>query len=58
MSKATVTAEYRTLIQFESEGTEALEALEDTAWDIFSQIEHSELDWDIVVNRYVDGETH
>jgi len=58
MARATVTAEYRTILQFESDGTESLELLETTASEIFEQIGKSELDWDIVVNVYSDSELH
>ena len=56
--KIKVLAEYTTSVTFDADGTETLEQLEDTAWEIFEQIEHSELDWDVVVSRYDPSKAH
>jgi hypothetical protein len=56
--KVKVLAEYTTSVTFDADGTETLEQLEDTAWGIFEQIDHSELDWDVVVSRYDPTKAH
>ncbi len=56
--KIKVLAEYTASITFDADGTETIEQLEDTAWQIFEQIEHSDLDWDIVVSRYDADKAH
>jgi hypothetical protein len=56
--KIKVLAEYTTSVTFDANGTETLEQLEDTAWEIFEQIDHSELDWDVVVSRYDPTKAH
>ena len=56
--KVKVLAEYTTSVTFDANGTETLEQLEDTAWEIFEQIDHSELDWDVVVSRYDPTKAH
>jgi hypothetical protein len=56
--KIKVLAEYTASVTFDADGTETLEQLEDTAWEMFNLIEHSELDWDVVVSRYDANKAH
>lgn len=56
--KIKVLAEVTTGFTFDVEGTETLEQLEDTAWEIFEQIDKSELDWDIAVSKYDASKAH
>lgn len=56
--KIKVLAEYTASVTFDSDGTETIEQLEDTAWEMFNLIEHSDLDWDVVVSRYDANKAH
>lgn len=57
-TKIKVLAEVTTGFTFDAEGTETLEQLEDTAWEIFETIDRSELDWDLAVSKYDASKAH
>ena len=51
-----ILAEFRTVFEMDSNGSETLDEIEQGAWDLFQRVQTDDMEWDMLISRY-DVET-
>jgi hypothetical protein len=47
-----ILAEFRTVFEMDSNGSETLDEIEQSAWDLFQRVQTDDMEWDMLISRY------